>query len=116
MKPNPGRYAELSAREHLEAAGLRLRSSNYRCRVGEIDLVMQDGPALVFVEVRLRSNGRFGSAADSVDFRKRRRLILAAQHYLQSRRILPPCRFDVVAIDGSTQSIDWIKGAFDASS
>ncbi len=108
-----GRRAEQQARRYLEAAGLVLQEANYRCRRGEIDLVMNDADTVVFVEVRLRSDGRYGSAADSIDWRKRRKLIAAAQHYLLSRASMPACRFDVVAIDGAGQ-VNWIKGAFDA--
>lgn len=108
-----GEQAEQRAREHLQEAGLRLQERNYRCRHGEIDLIMRDGDTLVFVEVRERRNSRFGSGADSVDARKRHKLIATAQHYLQRSRAASPCRFDVVSIDGSGQLL-WIAGAFDA--
>jgi putative endonuclease len=108
-----GSAAEQLACRHLQAAGLHLRESNYHCRFGELDLIMQAGETLVFVEVRQRRSSRFGSGADSIDHRKRQRLLAAASHYLQRLPQLPPCRFDVVAIDGDNH-IDWIIGAFDA--
>jgi putative endonuclease len=67
---------------------------NFRCKGGEIDLVMQDGEALVFVEVRKRADQRHGGAAASITPAKQKRLIVAAQHYLQRYRMPPPCRFD----------------------
>ena len=109
-----GDRGERRACDHLLDAGLSLRVANYRCRLGEIDLIMRDGPTLVFVEVRLRSNGRYGSGADSVDWRKRRRLIRVAEQYLQRCPHDGPCRFDVVSLDDHG-GIDWIANAFDAS-
>lgn len=88
---------------------------NVRCRGGELDLVMQDGRTLVFVEVRLRTHKGFGTAAESVAARKQQRVILAAQHYLMQRSDTPPCRFDVIALDGlSVERIEWIRDAFSA--
>jgi len=110
-----GAKAEATARKHLEQQGLQHVESNYRCRMGEIDLIMQDGPVLVFTEVRYRKNTCFGSPAESVTPAKQKRIIIAANHYLQSRqeRKLPPCRFDMVAIIGKELShIQWIKDAF----
>jgi putative endonuclease len=106
-----GRAAEQQAAAHLGRAGLQLLTRNYRCRGGEIDLVMRDGAALVFVEVRYRSRTGFGTAAESVDARKRRRLIRAAEHYLQAHRARGPCRFDVVGIDAAGR-IEWLRDAF----
>jgi len=87
-------------------------------RRGEIDLVMRDGDVIVFVEVRSRAHDRFLDPAASVDARKRSRLILAGQHYLQRERLLDSaaCRFDVVSVigDGDDGKIQWIKGAFEA--
>lgn len=111
-----GRDAELRARRYLERQGLHFRSSNYRCRQGEIDLVMEEGESVVFVEVRYRSNGRFGTGAESVDSHKQRRLIGAAQHFLQRnpRLAARPCRFDVVALGPANRerSVEWIRNAF----
>jgi putative endonuclease len=109
-----GRQAELEALAFLQARGLRLIESNYRCRAGEIDLIMTDGEALVFVEVRMRVNRRFGGAVASVTPAKQRRLCAAARHYLLTRGEPDgPMRFDVVALEGGSTP-HWIPNAFDA--
>lgn len=111
-----GRDGEDKACAHLRAQGLLLLERNYRCRMGELDLVMRDGEQLVFVEVRSRANSRYGHPAETVTRSKQRRLARAAQHYLQTRarsgREPPPCRFDVVAISDAGRRIDWIRDAF----
>ena len=85
-----------------------------RARGGEVDLILRERDGtLVFVEVRTRSDGGHGGAAASVGSVKQRRIVLAARHYLMRLAAPPPCRFDVVAIDG--ERIDWLRGAFDAS-
>ncbi|GAA4337734.1 hypothetical protein GCM10023144_33860 [Pigmentiphaga soli] len=98
---------------HLQAAGLSLLARNFQCRGGEIDLIMRHGGVLVFVEVRSRGGKRHGGAAASIDAAKRRRLQLAAQRFLQTawRGPVPPCRFDVVAIDAGMPL--WIRDAFE---
>lgn len=109
-----GAAAESRARTWLERHGLKLRDSNYRCRWGEIDLIMEDGDTLVFVEVRYRNSMRHGGAIDSIDFRKRQRLCRAASDYLARQRgQQQPSRFDVVAL-GPNGRIEWIADAFDA--
>lgn len=108
-----GQTAEDTARRHLEANGLRLLDRNFRARRGEIDLVMEDGYVLVFVEVRYRADPSRGSALESVGATKQRRLIHAATAYLQQHRPDRPCRFDVVAITGET--LEWVANAFDAA-
>jgi putative endonuclease len=108
-----GSQAEQLAAQFLQQKGLTLIQRNYRCRHGEIDLIMRDGNALVFVEVRLRSRSDFGGAASSINAAKRARLIRTAQHYLAARQRTPACRFDAMLLhaqDGS--SIEWIKNAF----
>lgn len=107
-----GREAERAAERILIAAGLRLVARNYRCRAGEIDLVMSDGAELVFVEVRYRRDTRFGGAIDSIDHVKQRRIGQAAAHYLQRHRWSGPCRFDVVGMVANQDSSVWIKNAF----
>lgn len=115
-----GRRGEDIACRHLESCGLRLLERNYRCRAGEIDLVMMDAGTLVLVEVRSRSGATHGSAAATVGTRKQRRFLLAARHLMltrpQYRRL--PARFDVLAIDpepgGSSTRITWIRDAFRA--
>lgn len=106
-----GREAEERACAHLRRHGLRLLERNFRCRGGEIDLIMRDGVTLVFVEVRFRRNHRFGGSAATVDQRKQSRLVRAAQTYLQRGGSVPPCRFDVVAITGT--ELQWFRNAFD---
>lgn len=109
-----GNVAEKLALRFLEAQGLVLVKRNYRCRMGELDLVMRDGDYLVFVEVRSRHDSRYGTPAETVTRTKQRRLIRAAAHYLQrSRAAALPCRFDVVAVNAG-DDLDWIKNAFQA--
>lgn len=115
-----GNAAEARALAHLQQQGLRLVERNYRvargpnARGGEIDLICRapDG-TLVFVEVRARADAAHGGAAASIGLAKQRSLVLAARHYLRRYATLPPCRFDVVAIDG--QALEWLPGAFEAS-
>ena len=111
-----GAAAEALARTHLEARGLRTLERNYRCRGGEIDLVMVERSALVFVEVRYRRSVRFGRAEETVGTRKQSRLVHAAAHYLQRTGDPRPARFDVVAIhpDGHGHAVRWIRDAFSA--
>jgi putative endonuclease len=115
-----GRLGEDLACSHLVAQGLRLLERNYRCRAGEIDLVMLDGGTLVLVEVRSRSGASHGNAASTVDGRKQQRFIRAAHHLLLTRpdyRRLP-ARFDVIALDGGhagePEQVTWIRDAFRA--
>ena len=110
---NTGDHAELLAAQFLKRHGLKLVQQNYRCRYGEIDLILQDASTLVFAEVRLRKNKEFGGAAASIDAAKQGKLIRTAQHYLTTLSHTPPCRFDALllqAADGS--DIEWIKDAF----
>ena len=114
-----GDAAEARALAFLQRQGLALVQRNYRVargprsRGGEIDLILRapDG-TLVFCEVRARRSAAVGGAAASVGFSKQRSLVFAAQHYLLGYRALPPCRFDVVAIDG--EHVEWLQGAFQA--
>jgi putative endonuclease len=117
-----GRRAEALALAHLQRAGLRLVQANYRvargpsARGGEIDLILRDADGtVVFVEVRARSAAgtRFGGAAATVGLSKQRKVVFAARHWLARQVSMPPCRFDVVAIDGD--QVQWIRAAFDAS-
>ncbi len=107
-----GQAGEDAALAHLAQHGLKLRERNFRCKGGEIDLIMQENGALVFVEVRKRADTCHGGAAASVTAAKQRRLIIAAQFYLQRFKMPPACRFDVVAIDGDT--LTWLKNAIEA--
>jgi putative endonuclease len=114
-----GDAGEARALAHLERHGLALVRRNYRvaagprARGGEVDLILRERDGtLVFAEVRARRSANHGGAAASVTATKQRRIVYAAQHYLRSLASLPPCRFDVVAIDG--ERIEWLRGAFDA--
>lgn len=109
----PGALAEQLAAQYLQQQGLKLLQTNYSCRFGEIDLILQDGNTHVFVEVRLRSSAAFGGAAASIDARKQAKLVRTAQHYLSGFRQLPPCRFDAILMQSiDTSNIEWIKNAF----
>lgn len=110
-----GHRAEVLARHWLEARGLRLLLRNAHARGGELDLVMRHGKTLVVVEVRQRRSSRFGSALESVDWRKQARIVRATRLLLAQRPEWAhmPVRFDVVAIDGGGR-IDWLQNAFDA--
>ena len=111
-----GNAAEDQALAHLQAAGLQLVVRNYRTPGrggGEIDLVMRarDG-TLVFVEVRSRSSQAFGGAGASISATKQQRIVFAARQYLMRLPSPPPCRFDVVLVQGA--SVSWLQAAFDA--
>lgn len=111
-----GDAAEDRALAHLRAAGLRLVARNYRTPGrggGEIDLILREADGtLVFVEVRARADARFGGAAASIGRTKQARVLRAARSFLMRMPSLPPCRFDVVALEAGR--IDWLRGAFDA--
>ncbi|EKF74276.1 hypothetical protein A11A3_09760 [Alcanivorax hongdengensis A-11-3] len=114
---NRGERAEARASQWLCQQGLTLETRNFRCRQGEIDLVMLDRDTLVFVEVRWRNSRHFGGALASVDHHKQQRLIKAAQHYLarHPQHHHRPCRFDVLGQepdDGGTVRYQWIQNAF----
>ena len=117
---NRGDAAEELALRHLQQAGLKLLTRNYRTPGrggGEIDLVMRDRDGtLVFVEVRQRASSSHGGAAASVGATKQRRIVFAARHYLMRMATMPPCRFDVVSIQGAGDNaqLEWLRCAFDA--
>ncbi len=113
VQEGSGTRAEQLAAQFLQQHGLKLLQQNYRCRFGEIDLILQDGDTLVFAEVRLRSRGDFGGAGASINTVKQGKLVRAAQHYLARLSHVPVCRFDAVLLhaqDGG--SIEWVKDAF----
>jgi putative endonuclease len=115
-----GRVGEALALAELRRLGYRILATNVRTRGAEVDAVALDGRTLCFVEVRMRSQQRFGSAEESVDTRKQRRLAAAARELLASTRwpAHEAVRFDVVAIHGSAQraAIRVLRGAFYADS
>jgi len=112
-----GDAAEDQALGHLQAHGLRLVARNYRTPGrggGEIDLILREpGGTLVFVEVRRRAGRSHGGAAASVGGLKQRRIVFAARHYLMRLPDVPPCRFDVVAVEAGR--VEWLRAAFDLS-
>lgn len=110
-----GRAAEDAAAAHLQAAGLDILLRNYRCRLGELDLIARDAGVLVIAEVRLRSREDFGGGAASVDAGKQRRIVSASRHLLMRRPALArlPARFDVIEVQpGAPLRIHWIRNAF----
>lgn len=109
-----GKRAEDLAAELLGRAGLQLLARNWRCRHGEIDLIARDGSTLVFAEVRLRRDARFGGAAESVTAAKRARLIAAARLFLAGKPEID-CRFDVLLLDDlELGRVQWLRDAFGA--
>jgi len=116
IKTLPGSRWELKAERYLHEQGLTTVSRNFRCRLGEIDLIMEDGNCLVFAEIRYRRNSFYGTGAESVTRAKQNRLIRSAKKYLQLRkhRARQTCRFDVLSLgqkDGQL-TVEWIKNAF----
>lgn len=115
-----GRNAEAAACQFLEQQGLVLLEKNYRCRYGEIDLVMRHDKTLVFIEVRYRSDSRFGSGSETINYQKQQKLIATASHYLQKHKLSANqiCRFDVISLTANsdkqidTTKINWISNAF----
>lgn len=109
-----GRAAEDAALRYLESQQLTLVARNYRCRRGEIDLILYHEAVLVFAEVRFRSNTRFGDGRASVTYTKRRRIIAAARDFLGYRcpQPWPACRFDVLSVGQPNYQVDWVIGAF----
>lgn len=114
MSRKVGMLAEEHACDYLIAQGLQPVTSNYNCRLGEIDLVMRDGSCLVFVEVRARISSAFGGALASITRSKKQKLIKTASLYLLTNKLMDkqPVRFDVVSIQGTPANITWIKNAF----
>ncbi len=121
LRQQLGDAGEREAEDYLVKRALQLIERNYRCRSGEIDLVMTDpnpsdaDEVLVFVEVRLRGRGAQVSALDSVDANKRSRLTSAARHFLMSNPQWQnhPCRFDVIAMDATNDRLVWVPNAFE---
>lgn len=111
-----GKNAEQLAARYLVQRGLTLVASNHRARVGELDLVMREGHTLVVVEVRARHSAQRATPAETIDWRKQRRIIRATQHFILCNRQYRewPLRFDVVAITGALDApqIHWIRAAF----
>ncbi|MCL6612557.1 MAG: YraN family protein [Peptococcaceae bacterium] len=112
-----GRSGEDAAVRYLRKKGLRVLERNFRCKLGELDVVAREGPCLVFVEVRTVAGTAFGTAQESVDVKKMRKVRQVAAYYIQSRKAVEmPVRFDVVAVtmnpDGHVRKIEHIVNAF----
>lgn len=114
MSLSLGFAAEERAKQYLISQGLRFVSANYRCRLGEIDLIMRDGHFVVFVEVKSRRTTAFGGALASVTYQKQQKLIKAAQWYLLKHPLTSneTARFDVVGLHLNANNVLWIKDAF----
>lgn len=109
-----GSQAEDRALRFLQERGLRLLARNWRCKLGELDLVMQDGDTVAVIEVRSRARSDWGAAAETVDARKQARVVRATKLWLARRPELAeqPLRFDVVTLDAG--ELEWRREAFDA--
>ena len=107
-----GAKAEDRAAEYLGALGYEVLERNFRAKCGEIDLIARDRDTIVFVEVRARNHPGYGSAAETVDFRKRRKLVNTARLYALLRRLDCPMRFDVIGVEPGR--VEHIAGAFEA--
>ncbi|PJD94157.1 MAG: YraN family protein [Legionella sp.] len=114
MSQKEGTKAECIARDYLLSQGLQWRTSNYRSRMGEIDLIMQQGDYVVFVEVRARRSSTYGGAIESITPTKRQKIIKTAVLYLQQYKLYDRYvgRFDVLALQGQPPTIHWIPNAF----
>lgn len=116
MRDKGAAYEDV-ALSYLQRHGLELMERNYRTNRGEIDLIMRQDETVVFVEVRYRAPSRYGGGLESIDRKKRRRIVCAAEHYLQRTRLARHmnCRFDVVALNGPTpENLSWLPRAFTA--
>lgn len=114
-----GAEAEQWSRHYLEQHGLRTLESNYRTPRGEIDLIMMETETLVFVEVWLRNNPGYASAAQSITRAKQQRIIASAEHYLQAKKLVDkhPCRFDALCLtkdrgNSKAYQVEWLQNAF----
>ncbi|MCP0914873.1 MULTISPECIES: YraN family protein [Legionella] len=114
MSQEIGFAAEAHTRRYLHQQGLQWITSNYRCRFGEIDLIMRDEEYLVFIEVRARSGNAFGGAAASVTYSKKQKIIKTASFYLAANKLQDKqaVRFDLVSLEGMPAKLTWIKNAF----
>ena len=111
-----GRAGEAAAEDYLRQLGYKVIARNYRCRSGEVDLVVTDETTLVFVEVKTRSGMACGSPLEAVDVRKQRRLAAAAQHFLVTQRCGGrSARFDVIGVlwRGGVPELEHVPNAFE---
>ncbi len=110
-KAGLGRSSEQKAAKYLEKIGYRILCRNFRVKKAEIDIIAEDGPWLVFVEVKARSSGLFGAPEEAVDFKKQRKMMDAARSYMAVEKTERPARFDVIAIGPG--GLEHIKDAFE---
>ncbi len=106
-----GEKSEQLACDYLLKQGLQLIDKNFKCKYGEIDLIMNDSETLVIIEVRFRKTNKYGGALESISQKKQSRIIATTQYYLSTHKVNSPIRFDVVTMSNDTD-INWIKNAF----
>ncbi|WP_051081547.1 YraN family protein [Thiofilum flexile] len=106
-----GQQAEEQALVYLQQQGLTLRERNFRCKTGEIDLIMQHGETVVFVEVKYRRSTQYGGALLSISARQQQRIIKTASYYLMRQAPYAQARFDVIALEGEN-NLHWLPNAF----
>lgn len=107
-----GKAYEKLAADFISRRGLDILEHNFCCRFGEIDIIARDGEHIVFIEVKYRKSAEFGHSLEMVSRQKQKKLVAAAKYYLSRLSCTPYCRFDVIAIGGSDNQIDWITNAF----
>lgn len=112
-----GLWAENLAFRHLRKQGLRPVTRNYACKGGEIDLIMRQGDIFVFVEVRYRRDESYGTALESIDWRKQQRILHCARLFQQANKRVARslCRFDIIVIGENAEGkpdIQWLPDAF----
>lgn len=111
-----GKRGETLAISFLKKNGYRIIESNFRCRYGEIDIIAQEGKTVAFIEVKTKTNNRFGSPTQAIDLRKQRQVSKTALIYISQKRLTNySARFDVVGVNikGSNSEIELIKNAFE---
>ncbi len=106
-----GEQSEQLACDYLLQQGLQIKDRNFRCKYGELDIIMQESNTLVIVEVRFRKSDKYGGALESITRKKQSRIIAATQYYLMKNKLRNTIRFDVIALSTDTD-INWIKNAF----
>lgn len=106
-----GEHSEQLACDYLLQQGLQIKDRNFRCKYGELDLVMEESSTLVIVEVRFRKSDKYGGALESITRKKQSRIIAATQYYLMKNKLSNAIRFDVIALSNNTE-INWIQNAF----
>ena len=113
-KRNIGTQYEMLALSYLENKGFKIICQNYRCRLGEIDIIAQDGIYLVFIEVKYRTDLRKGDPSEAINYHKKRIITNVAKYYIKKNILseYTPCRFDAIVILG--QEMRHIENAFDA--